>query len=137
MPNWYFSNDTGFCEKCPPNSYNSVSCSVECLSCPLGTFVNFSNGQNNAGTCKLCLAGSYSDDNSGFCKPCPPNTISSLVGASSCIVCGPGTFVKTKTQCLNCPPGTFSSGTENYQIYPPNQFSSIAGATSCDSCGCW
>jgi len=68
-----------------------------------------------------CPSGSYFNQLSTNCEPCPPGSFSTAINSRTCISCYPGTYqtLQGKDFCSYCLPGSYSS---------------IVGATMCTPC---
>jgi len=105
------------------NGYRVTLCLSGRTDCPDGTTVDF----QNSGSCSLCVAGRFSNNETQFqCEACPAGSFSaegssectlcpagyfSYAGSSSCFPCGYGQYNSQpgQTECSLCPAGTFTS----------------------------
>jgi hypothetical protein len=126
-------------------SLQSTSINVMLANCTPGY-------QMSGRSCVECVAGTFKNE-SEFCEPCPPGSISSNSGATSCDFCNDGqvqpnngysscydclagTYAVNSTDCELCPAGTFSSSSRSTSCSPctPGYITEISGLTKCSSC---
>jgi len=116
-----YASSTGFssCSICPSGKYNPDPASnpalhATCEACLPGKF-NDDDGNNilnhdDFGDCRLCDAGTFSNDNSGAlrCTICQEGI--SPAGASSCSTCPVGNECVDGVVSATCPAGKYSNG---------------------------
>ena len=103
------------CVQCPENEYQDTagrSYCVEQSSCAAGTAEDVPGTPATRRTCKPCITGFTTEENSPICK--------------AWTVCGPGTQAKpnsatalSDTTCEPCPKGTFKATTSNLDRCTP------------------
>lgn len=100
----------GECRDCPPGTFLNFS-GNRCTPCYPGTFQPFFRAPND-GACRRCFIDTFnSKEGATSCQPCPAGTISGR-GATKCLGCGPGTYLRGD-RCLRCEKATYSSGALN------------------------
>ena len=111
-----FANSTGTseCFACPKGTYSTseaATSAATCQSCPFG-LSTASTGTASADLCLSCDPGSYRDNTTQTCLPCPPGTTSSasslIHSIEACQLCDPGTYAPsfTSPSCSTCAAGT-------------------------------
>ena len=93
-PGEYSTGCATACTRCAAGSYQSLSQSNACLSCPGGKAGTVENATSEASGCSIhCEAGKYSRSRNGYypyptvCSNCQAGTYGSLPLASSCVGC--------------------------------------------------
>ena len=95
--------------------------------------------------CKQCEVGKYQSMLAAtVCTPCPPGTYSSSFGAtgsSECISCDAGKYstalgAGNVTDCMQCTPGLFAAaaGASSCQLCTQGLFVGVMGAQQCKAC---
>lgn len=107
------------CTPCPMGTFSREEGSVSCSDCRIGLFADapgssvcklctagkVAHGQGSI-TCDVCLAGTQAVAGTR-CEPCPANSFSSNNGSATCTVCQPEKFsLMGATSCSYCPPGS-------------------------------
>jgi hypothetical protein len=140
------------CHSCPQGTYAALdtidwtfragdSTIPACKVCPAGSYTN----QAESTSCHLCPFGKTSQAFASACVDCAPgnfsneaiDTLSSFV-TSQCYACQPGTYSPNpgSTLCLECQPGSYSSQTSTSAcvLCPVGTFSQDVGANSSSTC---
>ena len=108
----YYSSISGsvVCQSCPIGSVSTVASSV-CTTCPAGTYSTFWKAYGGYPTtiCFNCAAGSVSLPGSSSCTQCPPGFTSSGQGDATCTSCPAGYFLDISNfQCTFCSEGYYA-----------------------------
>lgn len=118
---------------------------VNCSFCPIGQF----SDEENATSCSVCEAGTFSNVGSSTCTPCPPGTrgLERPGKPPACPKCPKGTYQNAvgKLKCIPCPTGsksirvrkkctpTCKQGAKNCRFCPPGTGYN-AKTKSCNKC---
>ena len=123
-----------------------------CTSCALGYYNTATNGGL---TCEQCVPGTYADPaNPGTCLPCPADSWSSTLGATSCTPCDGATNTQGATgktlindclcdvgkgpaeDCPQCAPGYINAAPSRAActLCPDHTWTSSNQFTLCDIC---
>ena len=91
---------------------------------------------SNNGTCKKCLAGTYSFEGASSCIVCAKGTYSSVDGATSCTTCPAGQYNTTtgNTSCSACPKGKYCTGGTNQTNCPAGKYRNATGGKTESDC---
>ena len=96
------------CKPCPLNTFGSANGLLECTRCPTGTSTK---GITGAVSCEPCIAGTYFDDDTGKCIPCPAGSAQRSNRSTTCEQCNsvPGVLYQDEEgqeSCKKCPANT-------------------------------
>lgn len=140
------------CISCSPGTYQTLyglGSVLGCLSCGRGTFSSgFGMGGSLDQVCGACETGTYQSSDSlggSSCVKCDAGKFQTATRASSCSLCGPGTYqplfgVKYDLWCTKCEQGTYSTGVgmpslDSCSPCGAGRFSEGVGLTGCGVCG--
>jgi syndecan 4 len=136
------SSAGGICQLCPDGTFQNLTGSISCMTCPNNTF-------SHAGKTKcvdFCDRGYYGADDD-HCTVCPAGRYgleTGLMSASQCVGCMPGKFsmstgATNSSVCENCPSGRYGPlhGMPNCKLCDPGEVMSGVGltASNCSRCG--
>lgn len=143
------------CTKCPPGSFSNTTTNQQCKPCPRGSVAAADREGGGPSHCKFCSPGTFANQSTGSCDPCPVGTFSEDYGANECRPCRLGTFAAssgTKTctvcargsfannfgsgDCSPCSVGTFSNKTGEVECLkcPVSTFQDEIGSVECKQC---
>lgn len=137
-----FNMHVGSCKRCAAGYASSevgAQDASTCQICPAGTY----SVMPGSSECTQCPAGSYSvSEGSSSCVKCSNGYASAVVGANTssvCTVCPGGTFaISGQTSCTDCLAGTYSNaGASTCTRCNPGTASSdtaASGSASCATC---
>ncbi len=122
------------CLPCAPGHYMDHNNHIitDCFKCQAGKFA----ANPGRDRCEDCAPGSYSYEAAPACNPCEAGY--KCPGGVDRTPCSAGSFSDTgASSCLMCPPGSFASGTGNTicQSCSTGMYSGRQGAVSCQMCG--
>lgn len=101
----------------------SLSMSVFCILCPLGTASPDGRG------CVPCATGTFAaSNNSMSCSPCPAGTFAAIEGTSICVPCFAGMWAAAgSSYCNSCPLNSYRA------LASPMPLGTVADCLSCSS----
>ena len=141
------------CTPCDPRLGTLTLGSTQCVSCPVGKFLD----KTQSGRCASCAAGKYRDEamrdeniqstDAAYeerCEDCPAGTYNEYpeaVSAQNCTQCAAGTYSSavgnaTSATCRQCAKGTYAeAGWSVCQDCPVNR-TTVSEQSSLSSCVC-
>ena len=127
------------CNPCGTGTYQQSAGSTDCDECGTGKFSD-SIGAASIDTCTLCAAGTFSASQGvAQCEECDPGYVSSLPGATMCMMCDSGLYsLDNRIDCAPCTIGTYCSMGLSIECdsFRQNTHNLVAGSSSSASCFC-
>lgn len=106
------------CTKCTgglvPDAADGGSCTCQATFEDRGNPfepTKIARGYNKSGVCELCAKGTFNEDDSNRCSPCPMGTFADRRGMDKCKTCPPNTFSRGgASKCETCAKGSVTYG---------------------------